>query len=84
MTNSDYYFIWVYIVKLTAKGIGLIHNKSNNVWIIEYIARVGQKGWTDLYKDINKNVMQGKLIRVAYTLRTYWNQFSQGGICKQE
>ena len=31
-----------------------------------------------------KNVMQGKLIAVAYTLRTYWNQFSLGGICKQE
>ena len=28
--------------------------------------------------------MQGKLIAVAYTLRTYWNQFSLGGICKQE
>ena len=31
-----------------------------------------------------KNVMQGKLIAVAYTLRTYWNQFTLGGICKQE
>ena len=31
-----------------------------------------------------KGVMQGKLIAVAYTLRTYWNQFSLGGICKQE
>ena len=29
-------------------------------------------------------LMQGKLIAVAYTLRTYWNQFSLGGICKQE
>ena len=28
--------------------------------------------------------MQGKLIAVAYTLCTYWNQFSLGGICKQE
>ena len=28
--------------------------------------------------------MQGKLIMVAYTLRTYWNQFFLGGICKQE
>ena len=27
-----------------------------------------------------ENVMQGKLIAVAYTLRTYWNQFSLGGI----
>jgi len=30
-----------------------------------------------------KGVMQGKLIAVVYTLRTYWNQFSLGGICKQ-
>ena len=29
-------------------------------------------------------IMQGKLIAVAYNLRTYWNQFSLGGICKQE
>ena len=29
-------------------------------------------------------VMQGKLIAVMYTLRTHWNQFSLGGICKQE
>ena len=28
--------------------------------------------------------MPGKLIAVAYTLRTYGNQFSLGGICKQE
>ena len=27
--------------------------------------------------------MQGKLIAVAYTLRTYWNQFSLGGIWRQ-
>ena len=27
--------------------------------------------------------MQGKLIAVAYTLRTYLNQFSLGGVCKQ-
>ena len=32
----------------------------------------------------SKVIMQGKLIAVAYTLRTYWNQFSVGGICKQE
>ena len=31
-----------------------------------------------------KVVMQGKLIAVSYTLRTYLNQFSLGGICKQE
>ena len=31
-----------------------------------------------------KVIMKGKLIEVAYTLRTYWNQFSLGGICKQE
>ena len=27
--------------------------------------------------------MQGKLIEVAYTLRTYWKLFSLCGICKQ-
>ena len=27
-----------------------------------------------------KVIMQGKLIAVAYTLRTHWNQFSLGGI----
>ena len=36
------------------------------------------------YKVVTKNVMQGKLIAVVYTLRTYWNQFSLGGICKEE
>ena len=33
---------------------------------------------------LTKVLMQGKLIAVAYTLRTYRNQFSLGGICKQE
>ena len=33
---------------------------------------------------ITKGVMQGKLIAIGCTLRTYWNQFSLGGICKQE
>ena len=28
--------------------------------------------------------MQGKLITIVYTQRTYWNQFSLGGICKQK
>ena len=31
-----------------------------------------------------KGIMQGKSIAVVYTLCTYWNQFSLGGICKQE
>ena len=31
-----------------------------------------------------KVIMQVKLIGVAYTLRTHWNQFSLGGHCKQE
>ena len=30
-----------------------------------------------------KVIMQWKLIAVAYTLRTYWNQFSLGGICNK-
>ena len=33
---------------------------------------------------LGKVIMQGKLIADVYTLRTYWNQFSLGGICKQE
>ena len=33
----------IHIAEQIAKGIGL-HNISNNVWIIEYIARVGHKG----------------------------------------
>ena len=35
-------------------------------------------------KISSKVIMQGKLIAVAFTLRTYWNRFSLGGICKQE
>ena len=36
-------------------------------------------------KNINTKVlMQGKLIAVVYTLRTYWNQFSLGGISKED
>jgi len=33
-------------------------------------------------KRLRKVLMQGKLIEVVYTLRTYWNQFSLDGICK--
>ena len=29
-------------------------------------------------------IRQGKFIAVAYSLRTYWNQFSLGSVCKQE
>ena len=36
------------------------------------------------YLAQTKGVMQGKLIAVVYTLRTHWNQFSLGGICKQD
>jgi len=40
----------------------------------------------DCYMDafIPKVLIQGKLIAVAYTLRTLCSQFSQGGLCKQE
>ena len=34
--------------------------------------------------DISKVIMKGKSIAVTYSLRTCWNQFSLGGICKQE
>ena len=33
---------------------------------------------------MTKVIMQWNLIAVAYTLRTYWKQFSLGGICKQK
>ena len=32
-----------------------------------------QSGIKALYKSLTKVIMQGKLIAVAYTLRTYWN-----------
>ena len=35
------------------------------------------------YLNLWKDLMQGELISVAYTLFTYWNQFSLGGICKK-
>ena len=39
----------------------------------------------NLFNERKKQVlMQEKLIAVVYTLRTYWKQFSLGGICKQE
>ena len=34
--------------------------------------------------DVGKVLMQGKLIAFAFTLRTYWDPFSLGGICKWE
>ena len=40
--------------------------------------------WMILQLGLFKGVMKGKLISVVYTLRTHWNQFSLGGICKQE
>ena len=41
-----------------------------------------QKHLIEIVQD--KVLMQGMFIAVAYTLRTYWNQFSLGGICNQE
>ena len=54
-------------------------------WISNY------EGWKNIFSFpmnddglwITKNVRQGKSIAVVYTLCTYWNQFSLGGICKQ-
>ena len=45
--------------------------------------RLWRRGET-FYSTRPKGVMQGKSIAVVYTLCTYWNQFSLGGICKQE
>ena len=32
----------------------------------------------------SKVISHGKLVAVAYSLRTYWNQFSLGGVRRQE
>ena len=55
-------------------------------WSESYKWRNERVGMNDSIKfsGVRKVVMQGKLIAVVYTLRTYWNQFSLGKICKQE
>ena len=50
--------------------------------IKEYKGDTNDAAW--LYMLCSKNVMQVMLMAVAYTLRTYGNQFYLGGICKQE
>ena len=37
-----------------------------------------------IYILFSMEIRQGKLISVVYSLLTYWNQFSHGGVCKQE
>ena len=51
----------------------------------ELVVRVVQ-GFLNNPQNITaiKVLMEGKLIAVAYTLRTYWNQFSLDGIRKHE
>ena len=51
-------------------------------WFFDYVCVI--RLWDGRYTGAPKVLMQGKLIAVAYTLRTYWNQFSLSGICKQE
>ena len=57
--------ITVYLFDVVTKHKTLIRNVFNHLFN---------------YMGLLKNVMQGKLIAVAYTLRTYWNQFSLGRI----
>ena len=52
--------------------------------LLRYKNRVGTEDSTGVSSGTGKVLMQGKLIAVSYTLRTYWNQFSLGGFCKQE
>ena len=40
--------------------------------------------WTNNLWTPTQGYNARKVIAVAYTLRTYWKQFSLGGICKQE
>ena len=47
--------------------------------------------WSEIaFKDTvdnrarSKVLLHGKLLAVAFTLLTYWKQFSLGGICKNE
>ena len=49
-----------------------------------YLKKIFYKQYWIIISGPFKVIMQGKLIAVAYTLRTYWNQFSLDGICKQE
>ena len=66
----------MYTVHCTVYSYRLIYqyNAIGNLLPLAYSTKI----------KLCKNVMQGKLIAVAYTLRTYRNQFSLGGICKQE
>ena len=50
---------------------------------IDTLFIVNSDGFISILESI-KVIMQGKLIAVAYTLCTYWNQFPLGGICKQK
>ena len=53
-----------------------IYKNVRHFWSKETLLKVIQ--------EAPKVIRQGKLIAVAYSLRTYWNQFSLGGVCKQE
>ena len=52
--------------------------------LLRYKNGVGTEDSTGVSSGTGKVLMQGKLIAVSYTLRTYLNQFSLGGFCKQE
>ena len=60
------------------------HVKASLIKKYVFQALLQRNRWALRNQLSTKDLMQGKLIAVAYTLRTYWNQFSLVGICKQE
>ena len=72
------YLILVWFIKFSSYYETILARRHFEFLLSELLAsRV-------LMIDCIKVFKQGKLIAVANTLRTYWNQFSLGGICKQE
>ena len=63
----------------------LKHPHSSDEFPDQHLRQISP-GLSELWSEIQitKVIMQGKLIAVAYTLGTYWNQFSLCGIFKQE
>ena len=99
-TITYFGYLWLFIflkTKMRFVYLGLLFSLyvweiTSQVWIFSFFILLFLfLSWTvrpEARKDghivQNKVLMQGKLIAVAYTLRTYWNQFSVGGLCKQK
>ena len=78
-SNSSLMEWYVRLTTVPLKDYQECINYSNHLLSIA----VSSNASLNMFDEI-KGVMQGKLIAVVYTLRTHWNQFSLGGICKQE